>query len=104
MRPDLAKIIAGAVAEQLQERFDALEAGIAELAERVVAPPPLLDRRACATWLRVSLRQLDNLRDQGLPELRVGDAPRFQPSEVLRWLRSHGSSSAMLHVVPGGGR
>ncbi len=50
--------------------------------------PALLDRAGLAQALGVSTRSLDTLRHEGLPELRVGDAPRFDLPEVLAWLRS----------------
>jgi hypothetical protein len=30
---------------------------------------------------------VDRLRAEGMPELRVGDAPRFELAAVLAWLK-----------------
>ncbi|MBK8998073.1 MAG: hypothetical protein IPM35_20305 [Myxococcales bacterium] len=49
--------------------------------------PTLLDREGCARMLGVSLGTLDRLRREGMPELRVGDAPRYEADAVLAWLR-----------------
>lgn len=51
---------------------------------------PLLDRSRAAEFLGCSLPTLDKLRAEGLPELRVGDAPRFEREAVLGWLRARG--------------
>lgn len=53
--------------------------------------PALLDRRAMASMLGVGVDTLDKLRREGLPEIRVGDAPRFHPPDVLEWLKSRGA-------------
>lgn len=51
------------------------------------APPALLDREQLAGALQISLGTLAKLRREGLPELIVGDSPRFDLGEVLAWLR-----------------
>lgn len=78
---------------------DRLAAAIAERlapASPVERPPVLLDRAGLARELCVSVGTLDRLRNEGMPELRVGDAPRFELSEVLAWLRARSASN----VVP----
>lgn len=59
---------------------------LAGLSERQ-AEPALLDRRGLAQALAVGVDTLDKLRQEGLPELRVGDSPRFELEAVLGWLR-----------------
>ena len=54
-----------------------------------LAPPhaeALVDRAELARRLGVSTRALDRLRRDGLPELRVGDLPRWRWADVLAWL------------------
>lgn len=50
--------------------------------------PVLLDRKGLALKLGCSLRTLDILRAQGMPERRLIDSPRFLLLEVLEWLGS----------------
>lgn len=65
------------------------EAVATALAEhQPVASPRLLDRQALAETLGCSLPTLDKLRAEGMPELRLGDAPRFERQAVLEWLRT----------------
>lgn len=50
--------------------------------------PVLLDRAGLCRFLRISPGALDRLRRRpGFPELRVGEAPRFEPQAVLTWLK-----------------
>lgn len=67
------------VAEAVAER-------LAPLLERTPAPV-LLDRRGLAEALAVGVDTVDKLRREALPELRVGDVPRFRLDAVLEWLR-----------------
>ncbi|MBE7479692.1 MAG: hypothetical protein HS104_06875 [Polyangiaceae bacterium] len=81
----------------IDQVLDLLEAE-PELAERVrvvlgagadKAAPRLLDRAELAAALKVSPASLDRLRGEpAFPEVRIGDAPRFEFEAVLRWLRS----------------
>lgn len=73
---ELAAIVRDAVAEIIAEREDA------------PARPALLDRRGLAMALDCSPDQVDRLRREGCPELRVGDMPRFDLGEVLAWIRA----------------
>jgi len=50
-------------------------------------PPALLDRAGLARELATSPGTVDRLRREGLPEVRVGDQPRFELAAVLAWLR-----------------
>lgn len=95
----------------LLEVLEALEAD-PELAARARAvlvaesapgphAPALLDRGGLAKALGVSLASLDRLRADGLPELRLGDAPRFELAAVLAWLRARNNGPA-LRVLEGG--
>lgn len=74
---ELAGIVRAAVAAAIAEHEPA-------------AAPKLLDREGCAQMLGVSLGTVDRLRREGLPELRVGDAPRYEASVVLEWLKERG--------------
>lgn len=74
---ELAAVVRAAVADALAEHEPA-------------AAPTLLDREACARMLGVSLGTLDRLRREGMPELRVGDAPRYEADAVIAWLRGRG--------------
>ncbi|MBE7480242.1 MAG: helix-turn-helix domain-containing protein [Polyangiaceae bacterium] len=71
---ELAAVVRAAVADALSEHEPA-------------AAPTLLDREGCARLLGISVGTLDRLRREGLPELKVGDAPRYEAEEVLAWLR-----------------
>ncbi len=75
---ELAGIVRAAVAEVLAEH-------------QPQTRPALLDRAGCALLLGVSLATLARLRADGLPELRVGDSPRYEPAAVLEWVRSRGA-------------
>ena len=77
------------------------EQQIAELVHRAVeealgaldevrSAPALVDRQGLARALSVSTGTVDALRRQGCPELRLGDAPRFEVSAVVEWLRERG--------------
>lgn len=73
----LREMIVGAVSEALAD----------------FAPAPvegLLDRAELARRLGVTTRSLDRLRREGMPELRVGDVPRWQWQSVLEWLATRG--------------
>jgi hypothetical protein len=79
--------------EQLRELLrEQLDAAAAEHATDV--RPALLDRRGLAGRLDVSLPTLDRLRAEGMPELRLGDSPRFELDACLRWLREKSSASS----------
>lgn len=51
--------------------------------------PFLVDKQAMAQRLGCSASQVDHLRKQGLPVVKVGMMVRFEPTRVLEWLRSH---------------
>jgi hypothetical protein len=52
--------------------------------------PQLLTRDEAAELLKISPRQLDDLRnsERPPPELRVGKAPRFVADELIGWARA----------------
>lgn len=87
--PVLLLPLSDAVLDQLAERIAERLPGRAPSAQ-----PALLDRRGLAAALGVGLDTLDKLRGQGCPELRVGEAPRFELAAVLSWLRSRGHAGA----------
>ncbi|MEY4545376.1 MAG: Helix-turn-helix domain [Pseudomonadota bacterium] len=47
----------------------------------------LVDKQQLAQRLSCSSAHIDKLRKQGLPCVKVGEAVRFDPIEVLDWLR-----------------
>jgi len=75
----LAELVRGVVREEL-DRF-ACDFSPQE------RPPALLDRAGLARELNVSLSKVDRLRREGMPELMLGDSPRFEPEAVISWLR-----------------
>jgi hypothetical protein len=97
----LAAGAAAAFFDDLVERTaDAVLVRIADRG-RPAAPAALLDRRRLAESLAISPAALDRLRaEPGFPELRIGDAPRFEVARVLEWLRARSEAPA-LRVVGG---
>lgn len=71
---------------ELDQKLEQLVLRVAELTSPTA--PALLTRKALASALSCSEKHIDRLRREGLPELRVGDSPRFELVEVLRWLRA----------------
>jgi hypothetical protein len=55
--------------------------------------PTLLDRTQLAKALGCSLPSIDRLRREGLPQLTIGDAPRFELAPVLAWLRTRSAGA-----------
>jgi hypothetical protein len=64
---------------------------------QAAAPEPkraALERHEIAAALGISLSSLDRLRgEDGFPELRIGEAPRFILADVLDYLRARGTRS-----------
>lgn len=58
------------------------------------AEPGLLDIVALSKALKTSATTIHKLRATGLPTIFVGDAPRFELSEVLEWLKARERSAA----------
>jgi hypothetical protein len=76
-----------AIIDDAADRVAALVADrLAPLLERASAPA-LLDRRGLAEALNCCVDVVDRLRGEGMPDLRVGDVPRFELERVLEWLR-----------------
>jgi len=50
-----------------------------------------LDRRGLAEELGCGVDTVDRLRREGIPELLVGDAPRFELDRVIEHLRAKGA-------------
>jgi hypothetical protein len=80
-------------AAELRELVTAAVAEALEGASASRHAPTLLDRAAIANALDVSVATLDRLRLEGMPELRLGDVPRFELDAVLGWLRSRRASA-----------
>lgn len=47
---------------------------------------PLLTRKELASFLKVTTRTIDNLREKGMPTIMVGASPRFEAATVKAWL------------------
>jgi hypothetical protein len=91
---ELSELVRAAVAEEL----GTLTASVTR-----IAAPSLLDRRGLAEALAISPAALDRLRaEAGFPELRIGDAPRFEVARVLEWLRARSEAPALR--VAGGAK
>lgn len=63
---------------------------LGQLTPRGPATPRLHDRSELAEALGCSVPTVDRMRDEGMPEFRVGDSPRFELAAVLDWLRARG--------------
>jgi hypothetical protein len=63
------------------------EAVTGALAESATDAPALLDRESLARSLGCTTSHVDTLRKQGMPVVWLGQAPRFELSAVLEWLR-----------------
>lgn len=59
-------------------------------------PTILLTRNEVAHQLRISERQLDRMRDQGLvpSPITVGSSPRWSRSSIIKWVEAHEQSDA----------
>lgn len=55
-------------------------------------PLPLMDRVGISRTLHVSVSTVDRLVRQGMPHVMVAEARRFEPGEVLAWLRNRGNN------------
>lgn len=66
---------------------EAVRDAVAEALADQPDTPPLLDQQGLARALDISIRTLRKLVLQGMPELRVGDSPRYEIDAVLAWLR-----------------
>lgn len=56
--------------------------------EPTESKPVLVDRQGLAAALSVSCGSVDKLRREGMPEIRVGDCPRFCVADCVEWLKS----------------
>jgi hypothetical protein len=56
------------------------------------APKPLLvDKQILAHLIGCSAAHVDNMRKQGMPTVMVGMNVRFEPDDVMAWLRGRKS-------------
>ena len=55
--------------------------------------PLLLDRQGLAQKLGCSPSHVDQLRKMGMPALKVGHMPRFEPARCLEWLRQQAGAA-----------
>jgi len=63
---------------------------LAEHAAGEPARPELLTVDAICAALSCSRATLHRLRGEGLPELRLGDSPRFRLADCIAWLETRG--------------
>ncbi len=94
--PTLAGAIELVTAELVRQLGAGLEAVVTVALETVLERnlgPALHDRQSLAQQLRCGVDTVDKLRREGMPELRVGDAPRFELEIVLAWLRTRGQAA-----------
>jgi hypothetical protein len=80
-------------AAELAEQIAELRAEVARLAAAAERAPALLDRKGLARALGVSPATIDRMRADGMPELRVCDAPRFELARALEWLRERNEAA-----------
>jgi excisionase family DNA binding protein len=86
------------------------EATVEQVAAVLGQATRLLDREGCAQFLNCSSRQVDRLvKEEGLPCYRVGESPRFEIPELLKWLREREAKRAQgpaggprFEVIEGG--
>jgi hypothetical protein len=73
----------------LPDRIDALSSEVAELRAALATPrgEPRLSRQQLAEAWGVSTRHVAAMVARGMPELRIGDAPRYVQTECEKWLR-----------------
>lgn len=85
----LENALGALVARAGQDVADAVIEALLPLlgAPGVPVVPALHDRQSLARELRCGVDTVDKLRREGMPEIRVGDAPRFELEHVLSWLR-----------------
>ena len=53
----------------------------------------LVDKQTLAQRLSCSAAHIDHLRKKGLPVVRVGEAIRFDPKDVMEWLRQNSGAA-----------
>lgn len=101
MRPDSppTKLVVIDPTELVGLVRDAVVEAIADVPRAASSLSALLDRKALATALDVSPAAVDRLRNEpNFPELRIGDAPRFELDRVLEWLRARSAGPALRIV------
>lgn len=47
----------------------------------------LVDKKKMAELLDLSVSMVDKLIAQGMPKVKIGKAIRFEPDEVLAWIK-----------------
>lgn len=60
-------------------------------AKQAAAPPGLVNRKAIALMLGVSVVSVDRFVSQGMPFVRVGQHRKFNPDEVMAWHHQRGA-------------
>lgn len=90
MSPAAALVLEALRSPEVRDELASIVAEAIPAPGRETAPPRLVDRRTCAEALGISLAALDRLRAEGMPSVRIGDAPRFDVQRVIAWLGSRG--------------
>jgi hypothetical protein len=75
-----------AIVIQIEQLQAIVHRAVADALAAHDAAPTLLTRDGLAKAFACSPGHIDALRKRGLPELRLGDAPRFSLPAVLDWL------------------
>lgn len=65
------------------------------LVEQQQEPPPaLFDLAGIAQRLGIGITTVNRLRREGMPCVFIGDSPRFDLTECLRWIREREPAAA----------
>lgn len=94
MTADPSRLAVTLTVAELEELVQRKVAGALEAHEPSVKRV-VLTRGELAEALGVSLSHVANLQAEGMPCLRVGDAPRFEIDDVMEWLRNGRRSGAV---------
>lgn len=84
VRPEESEL----VVVQASKLYDLIQRAVTDARRSGGSVEPLLvDKQQLAQRLSCSAAHIDNLRKQGMPWVRLGEAVRFDPTAVLDWLR-----------------
>lgn len=56
----------------------------------------ILTKGELAKLLKVTVRTVDRLRNEGLPSFKVGNLVRFDKNDVKKWLKSQQNSNEVV--------
>lgn len=87
----------------LDQRDERLLAAIAAELQASSSSPLLLDRTGMARALSCSVKTLDRLRAEPMfPEVPMVDSPRFDPVDVVAWLKARGPGLRVIGAASDG--